>query len=1099
VAVAILLCLPAAASAHHSELRSADLFGEVGLAADVQPAAGAPLYPDLRTLPPRDLRFDVTSTDNGSNRTVLRFTNTVWNAGEGPLLVNGDVPPGTTTTPALQVVNNDDGTSASYTIGNYTIHSQHQHFHYDGWGRYELWTKTAYDNWIAAGRPSNVDPDMIGAKTTSCVLDEEFIASLPTTPYPKVYSGGGCDPTTTHQIKTGLAVGWGDTYDYDRYDQWIDMGTKIPDGTYVLRSVADPDNKVYESAGKADPAREGQLANEAATTFTVSGGQILDTDRPSGTVTVNDVATRTTSTNVTVRMIGRDDVSGVDQVRISNDGVTWNTRTYGGSGSSPMSVAWDLADTRYGGSTQTGTRTVYVQFHDRSGKWSPTITDTIEYGSGTPGGGGSNSIYRAEVMTDGPVGYWRLAEASGSTAFDETGALPGVYDGPVGRAVTGLLSSDLDRAAGFTTGTSVDVPESSRLQLGSRFSLEAWIRPNSIPSPGGWASIVTRPESYSLQFNGPLLEFTVIQNGSRRRLQAPAGTVVAGQTYHVVGTYDGAETRLYVNGAQVAGGTLTGAPSAGQSGLHIGSWESYTEFFNGTIDEVAIYDSLLTGLAAKKHWDAGISAAVGVSTPTGLAATPASTSQIDLGWTDTSSNETGFVVQRSTSSSFTSPTEVTLPQNATTHSATGLAAGTTYWFRVKAITATDSSAWSNVVSAATQSAPTPPPATPTGLSATAASSTRVDARWTDASSDETGFELQRSTSSSFTTPSTFTIAANGTSYADTGVAGSTTYWYRVRSVRGTTPSAWSAATSVTTPAATTPAYASAVAADNPVSHWRLGEASGTTAADVKGVNNGTYRQGVLLGGVSLLSRDTGNTSIGVDGTNDWVQVPDSASLDLRSGFSVEAWIRPDAIPSSGGWASVVTKAESYSIQFNGPRLEFTVMRGGNRFRLQAASGAVVAGRTYHVVGTYDGATQRLYLNGTQVASRAQTGLADAGTWPLAIGSWTGFGEFFRGRIDEAAVYGSVLSAARVSAHYTAGGAPATAAAASAKLRRAKAPATRQTKALGPGQRLTFRLKGPGTAARKRACAAAAASARSKTAKQRRAAARRACRSLRKRR
>ena len=35
-----------------------------------------------------------------------------------------------------------------------------------------------------------------------------------------------------------------------------------------------------------------------------------------------------------------------------------------------------------------------------------------------------------------------------------------------------------------------------------------------------------------------------------------------------------------------------------------------------------------------------------------------------------------------------------------------------------------------------------------------------------------------------------------------------------------------------------------------------------------------------------------------------------------------------AIPAAGGWASVLTKAEAYSLQFNGPSLEFTVMQGG---------------------------------------------------------------------------------------------------------------------------------------------------------------------------
>ena len=60
------------------------------LQASGMPAAGAvtALYPDLKTLPPRDLRFDrtdVSADGSGQIHDVLRFSNTVWNAGEGKL------------------------------------------------------------------------------------------------------------------------------------------------------------------------------------------------------------------------------------------------------------------------------------------------------------------------------------------------------------------------------------------------------------------------------------------------------------------------------------------------------------------------------------------------------------------------------------------------------------------------------------------------------------------------------------------------------------------------------------------------------------------------------------------------------------------------------------------------------------------------------------------------------------------------------------------------------------------------------------------------------------------------------------------------------
>ncbi|HVY95407.1 MAG TPA: LamG domain-containing protein, partial [Solirubrobacterales bacterium] len=80
---------------------------------------------------------------------------------------------------------------------------------------------------------------------------------------------------------------------------------------------------------------------------------------------------------------------------------------------------------------------------------------------------------------------------------------------------------------------------------------------------------------------------------------------------------------------------------------------------------------------------------------------------------------------------------------------------------------------------------------------------------------------------------------------------------------------------------------------------------------------------------------------------------------------------------------------------------------------------IATGQAYHVVGTYDGTTQRLYVNGTQVAQTALSGAISTNNNPLYLGSWDGTAEYFAGTIDDVAVYGSTLSAARVSAHYSA--------------------------------------------------------------------------------
>ena len=239
----------------------------VALAAMLTPAgaqAATAQYPDLRTLAPSDLRFD-TVTYLGVTRQVLRFSNTVWNAGQGPLELRG-TPDGTSV--VTQRIFDDAGAFTDVAVGNdFTFHPGHNHFHFEDFAEYELWTKSSYDAWVASGR--NVgQAQKVGNKTTFCVMDTDRVQSLPGAPSRAVYSQCG----TSIQ---GLSVGWGDTYGWSLPEQWIDLGGAfLPNGSYVLRSIADPRNKLHESANRSDSTRESAQANEASTVFTVKRNRI---------------------------------------------------------------------------------------------------------------------------------------------------------------------------------------------------------------------------------------------------------------------------------------------------------------------------------------------------------------------------------------------------------------------------------------------------------------------------------------------------------------------------------------------------------------------------------------------------------------------------------------------------------------------------------------------------------------------------------------------------------------------------------------------------------------------------------------------------------
>ena len=75
--------------------------------------------------------------------------------------------------------------------------------------------------------------------------------------------------------------------------------------------------------------------------------------------------------------------------------------------------------------------------------------------------------------------------------------------------------------------------------------------------------------------------------------------------------------------------------------------------------------------------------------------------------------------------------------------------------------------------------------------------------------------------------------------------------------------------------------------------------------------------------------------------------------------------------------------------------------------------ALTANTWAHLAATYDGATVRLYVNGVQVASRAQTGAIATSTNPLQIGGDSIYGQYFAGRIDEVRIYNRALSVAEI--------------------------------------------------------------------------------------
>jgi hypothetical protein len=157
------------------------------------------------------------------------------------------------------------------------------------------------------------------------------------------------------------------------------------------------------------------------------------------------------------------------------------------------------------------------------------------------------------------------------------------------------------------------------------------------------------------------------------------------------------------------------------------------------------------------------------------------------------------------------------------------------------------------------------------------------------------------------------------------------------------------------------------------------------------------------------------SALSFNGVSSRVQVPDSASLDLTSGVTLEAWVYPAA--NQSGWRTIVQKeVDSYLLHASSGAGSLKPAGGvtvGSQVPTIFAPNALPVAAWSHLAVTYDGSNLRLYVNGNLARSTGQTGPVVPSSSPLWMGGNSPYGEYFNGRIDEVRVYKTALSASQI--------------------------------------------------------------------------------------
>lgn len=203
-----------------------------------------------------------------------------------------------------------------------------------------------------------------------------------------------------------------------------------------------------------------------------------------------------------------------------------------------------------------------------------------------------------------------------SVAVDEVGGYMGLYDGSPNYNITGLLTNDSDTCIDFHgAGAEAKVGDREGFEITSAITLEAWISTDSASGTGSDSAIIGKSNAGSTGYDFLMYEdasrnivfYLNFSSAGAQNAAIPKELITTGQTHHVVGTYDGSVFKSYLDGELITTKQYTDTitNTAGYV-VTIGRYDVIGgSYFNGKIDELAVYGSALSAGDVHRHYRVG--------------------------------------------------------------------------------------------------------------------------------------------------------------------------------------------------------------------------------------------------------------------------------------------------------------------------------------------------------------------------------------------------------------------------------------------------------------------------------------------------------------
>ncbi len=928
--------------------------------AAAHPAAAAPvpLYPDLVSqIPPGGISIDHSVAADRE----FRYTHRIANLGAGPLEVRPEYDPTTDNARGFQRLYQRDNATVSLASesaigGQLLYHAVHGHYHYPlaSFGLYA----TAADG--SVGTPVAMSP-----KVGFCIAD-----SIPVTGSAgsSEHSPGNCgDPRAT----VGITPGWADEYDARDDGQSIPING-LPDGTYWLRTIVDPDNYLVES-NNANNITDVKVKITGDTVAVL--GTITPVIAPPTVAVVSPHNGDTVAGSVTLSATATDP-AGITGLEYLIDGVAVTPRL----STPPYSFAWDTTG------VTNGSHLVTARAFTGAGLRGASPTVLVNVSNAAVGGGIAIDV---------------------SVSRDGRGPLttPPITTSSAGETLLALVSSD-GPGGGAQTATVTGAGLSWRLVR----------RANGQPGAADiWTA--TAPQ--------PLVAATVTATSGIGGFDASL-SVVAFQNAGGVGASSGASAP-------------TGVPSVSLTTTRDGSWVFGTgndwdnavgrvvpadqrlvhQFLDTGPGDTMWAQSTLTPSAgagsvvnlrdlspATDRWNLAavevLPAGVGTPGPiiSNVLAGARTSSSAVITWTTDVPSTSAVDFGTTLSYGQSSPVDPTL---TTSHRVTlsGLASETQYHYRVSSTDAAGITRRSvdfvfTTAAISTLFCDLTSPAAGATLSGTVAVTANASST---ASVAGVQFKVDNVNLGAEDAAPPYSVNWDTTTAAN----GAHTLTAVVRDPTGNSLTSASVAVTVTNTTTTGPVGL--------VAAYSFNEGSGTLVHDLSGkANTGT------LSGATWSAAGRYGGALSFNGVNNRVDVPDSPSLRLTTGMTVEAWLRPTT--TNAAWRSAVLKEQpgglAYALysQTTANRPSGYVNTGGADVEVRAG-GPLAANTWTHVAITYDGTAVRIYRAGALVATAPTAGPIVTAAGALRIGGNTIWGEYFAGLIDEIRIYNRALTATEI--------------------------------------------------------------------------------------